>query len=933
MTTRTTRRPSAGRQNFARALNARRSSKRGNKGAKEDTCTCGEERVGAPILRCGVCLRWYHFQCVELAERDAEDLAYYVCPTCTTATGKVSRELWELDDNEVPEIQVEDDVIATEPHFPQSSDDEGSEDNFVVEEVAVPVLDTASDHSENETIGARAHRRGARKRKSISKPVLDASAKRHKIEERTKSPSASPSGSAEDPIRKSCLKLLVNLLTPIFSERLPEEPDPPAESGNAEQFATSLEACVFEIYAEQGEYSEKSPGNKYKERVRMLNFNLGKKDRQELRKSIRVGQITPEELSRMSSIDLANAHAQQEAQKLAEEAMNHSILQARTAPLRKITHKGEQMIEKSVEEETWRIQEEESAREREREQQRTRVGSISESVPPATPVSASFRRASLDFPPAASPPVPRSTDKSFDPASAVFNMDFDGENSSMLNNGPATPPELSGNMMDFGDTMLGGNTHDSPSSPSTSPTVQNFSLDELFGSSEPVLQSWNEPSEGNGSTGPHSVAGDDPMAADDADFDAFITADEEGPEPPQTDEGPETTDPIPMAEPLPPPPEREPSLADLPALWRGHLGMPSMTDASRMIQFQSEFKQIGGAAFNDTPENRQALFPASLFEIIGRVPTAQAVKYLVSMRLNPTKELFAVALVPSEVDKPAYTELHKLLVGKDRYGLVFPWGQDPQLSAPGKEFYIAPLLPEHPVPEYLQLLDNVKIPEKRDSPIFCGVFVLNKGRVTSLNSLEHPHHSAISVSHAPPPVLGPPPPLPAAVPAAPAPPVSLLGISPVVAPALSNLSESTLATLTKDIANLNPTQLELVRTLLLQQPAPAPAPAAPLAPMHTTGGSHSQMPSHFPPSSAPSSSASPAHPPAQHAPASWDRPLESNWIPGPGYYAREEHREERPHYNRGENRGDPRTYRGRGGHSSYRGRGNRGGGGGGGGRW
>ncbi|KAG8746222.1 hypothetical protein FRC10_005738 [Ceratobasidium sp. 414] len=886
------------------------------------------------MLRCGVCHRWYHFQCVELAERDAEDLAFYVCPTCTTATGKVSRELWELDDNEVPEIQVEEDPAAAEPPFPHSSDEEGSDDNFV-EEVPAPVLDTISDHSEDETIGARAHRRSARKRKSISKQV-DGPAKRYKREERTRSPSASPAESAEDPIRKSCLKILVNLLTPIFSERLPEEPDPPVESRNAEQFATALEACVFDIYAEQGDFDEKIPGNKYKERVRMLNFNLGKKDRQELRKSIRVGRITPDELSRMSSIDLANTHAQQEAHKLAEEAMNHSILQARTAPLRKITHKGEQMIEKMVEEETWRIQEEDLAREREREQQRSRVDSVSESAPPATPVSASFRRPSLDFPPPVSPQAGRSADKAFDPASTVFNIDFDGEGSTMHNNGPATPPELSGNIIDSGDNILGVNTHGSPSS-STSPTAQNFSLDVLFGTSEAIHPSWNEPQDADVSTAPHSTAGDDPMVPDDADFDAFITVDEDESELPEAETEPETSEPVPVAEPSPP--ERTPSLADLPSIWRGHLGMPSVTDPNRMIQFQSEFKQIGGAPFNDTIENRQALFPASLFEIIGRVPTTQAVKYLVSMRLNPSKELFAIALVPNEADKPSYIELHRLLISKDRYGLVFPWGQDPQLSAPGKELYIAPLLPEHPVPEYLQLLDNVKIPERRDSPIFCGIFVLNKGRVTTLNPLEHPHHPAISASshiHAPPP--GPVSSIPLTVPAAPATSVALPGIPPVVAPvlasSLSNLSESTLATLTKDLANLNPTQLELVRTLLLQQAAPATVPVPLIAPMPAAAGSHPHMSSYVPAPPVPPAPAAPSHPPLRNTPASWDRPpnypLESNWIPGPGYYGRDDNRDERPHYNRGESRGDPHTHRGRGGgHSNHRGRGNRGGGG----RW
>lgn len=123
--------------------------------------------------------------------------------------------------------------------------------------------DPASGQSDEEdTIGTRIHRRGARKRKSISKQV-EAPAKRHRSDESLKNISPGPS-SDEDPVRKSCLKLLIALLTPIFAERLPEEPDPPADSSNPEQYATELEACVFEIYAEPGEYEGKTPGNKYK---------------------------------------------------------------------------------------------------------------------------------------------------------------------------------------------------------------------------------------------------------------------------------------------------------------------------------------------------------------------------------------------------------------------------------------------------------------------------------------------------------------------------------------------------------------------------------------------------------------------------------------------------------------------------------------------
>ncbi|KAG8691752.1 hypothetical protein FRC11_010623 [Ceratobasidium sp. 423] len=807
----------------------------------------------------------------------------------TTVYHLVDIEHWELDDTEIAALPT---AEEHEQSLPPSSDDEaGSEDNFVAEpEEAVLVEDPPSDHSD-EGIAARIHKRGARKRKSVSKQI-ETSIKRHKATE--SAVSTPPPNSADDPIRKSCLELLIKLLTPIFSERLPDEPEHPAQAVGAEQFATELEACIFNIYGDQTDFDGKVPGNKYKERIRMLNFNLGKKDRKELRQSIRVGRISPDDLSRMSSIDLANSQAQQEAHKLAEEAMNHSILQARTAPLRKITHKGEQVIEQSQEEENWRIQEEEAARERERELQRSQsntIGSVNDvDRPRVRSLSDSFTggMAHAESETLSEQPV----EKSFDPASAVFSVDFDGDGPTLHEHGPPTPPGLSGDLVTPAQNVLGeGLQMASPTSTSVSPVTQNFSLDGIFGSSEPVTSMWNDIRESEGSVSAHSHMGDDTVAPpDDADFDAFITVDE--------DEVPEST--TPREEPVPTVaeshiPERTPLLADIKTIWQGHVGMPSMNDPSHMIQFQAQFKQVAGAPFHDIEANRRSLFPLSLFEIIGRVPTAQAINYLVSMRLNPTKELFACVLAPNEGDKAAYLELHKVLIGKDRYGLVFPWGQDPPLSAPGKELYIAPLLPEHPIPEYLQLLDNVTLPAKRDTPIFCGIFVLSKGRVTTLDATDIPHPTPPgSISSAP---------LPAPTPASSVTPASsLTGVPPVppsVGPSLSNLSEDSLATLSKDLANLTPNQLELVRSLLIQQPVPAVAPPAqPLAPVPppppaTTPQQH--MPSRRPPphqGSGPSGSLQPPGPPPGRSPAHtsgplhWDRPRASypdhGWEPGPG---------------------------------------------------
>ncbi|CAE6368904.1 unnamed protein product [Rhizoctonia solani] len=841
------------------ALDRRRSS-RTHPGQKEESCVCDDTEI-----RMNWSLNRYHFRCAGLTERDAEDLEH-----------------WELDDSEIaalPRVEEQDQYL-------QSSDDEaGSEDNFVAEpEETFPLDDPPSDHSD-EGIASRIHRRGVRKRKSTSRQI-GVSVKRHKATEDA-APNPPPT-STEDPIRKSCLELLVKLLAPLFSERLPDEPEPPADAVGAEQFATQLETCVFHIYADQTDFDGKVPGNKYKERIRMLNFNLGKKDRRELRQSIRVGKISPDQLSRMSSIDLANSQAQQEAHKLAEEAMNHSILQARTAPLRKITHKGEQVIEQSQEEDNWRLQEEEAARERERGLQGPRsntVGSAHDGEKPRVrSISVSFSGGMIQEEPTLERTHPSGpSEKAFDPASAVFNVDFDGDGPTLHEHGPPTPPGLSGEPMASSESALNGGRMASPNPTSISPMGQNFSLDGIFGTSEPVTSMWNDIRESEGSVSAHSPLGDDTTAApDDADFDAFITVDD--------DETPGQG--TPRAEPgatKPTTSEPTPSLADIKTIWRGHVGMPSMNDPSRMIQFQSEFKQVAGAPFHDIEANRKSLFPVSLFEVIGRVPTTQATNYLVSMRLNPTKELFACVLCPYEDDKRAYFELHKILLGKDRYGLIFPWGQDPPLSAPGKELYIVPLQPEQPIPEYLQLLDNVNIPVERDSPIFCGIFVLSKGRVTTLDAKEHSY----ATSPAPVPPTPPTVPLITANPVGPA--NSLLVIPPTapsIGSSLPNLSENSLATLSKDLASLTPGQLELVRSLLVQQPSLAVAPSAqtlgPVAPPATTP--HQHVPSRKPPHQGLGPSGVPL-PPGRSpshasAPLNWDRPRASfpdrSWEPGPG---------------------------------------------------
>ena len=48
-----------------------------------------------------------------------------------------------------------------------------------------------------------------------------------------------------------------------------------------------------------------------------------------------------------------------------------------------------------------------------------------------------------------------------------------------------------------------------------------------------------------------------------------------------------------------------------------------------------------------------------------------------------------------------------------RHGLVFPWGNRPKEHHPGRELYIIPLLSSDPVPDYMELLDDLRLPKIR----------------------------------------------------------------------------------------------------------------------------------------------------------------------------------------------------------------------------
>lgn len=142
------------------------------------------------------------------------------------------------------------------------------------------------------------------------------------------------------------------------------------------------------------------------------------------------------------------------------------------------------------------------------------------------------------------------------------------------------------------------------------------------------------------------------VEANDQDFDMFL-ADE-------TEAGSDPTLNVPAA---------PPSVDSLPQVWVGKVQHYWFSYSSRTVTefyflFPSQItmpldsgmpqettlvaRQIGGKPLPADSPLWKTLFPSEALRIEGRVPVDNSVKYLVQMRLNPTKELYGAVFVPAE---------------------------------------------------------------------------------------------------------------------------------------------------------------------------------------------------------------------------------------------------------------------------------------------
>ncbi|KIM44727.1 hypothetical protein M413DRAFT_9028 [Hebeloma cylindrosporum] len=886
-------------------------------------CVCSKGNDGSPMVYCASCRIWYHFTCVDLTEPEAEEISVYICPTCTSSCGRHTALVWEGDGAIEEESDDESAIVSrrklalnahkTTPDVKEESEEEeSSEDEYLERDGEIRAkqgqrnrrlrrFSTPSDSESADESSKRRLRRakvssspspsvsGQLKRKSAHSNLVQSSpppSKRKKSGSRHESQSP-----ADDPARKYCLGKLEELFRDIFlryphikdaggtimAKKLEELTDEEKDAlvNESRQFATELESCVFEIYSEPDKAGQPHAGGKYKDRFRMLQFNLSKVDRVNIHRRITSGNISPKEISLMSSTDLADEETKQSIMLAEKEALEYSILLKSTAPRAKITHKGLQDIEDvngevasahEIERHREREQADEERREKERmarlRVQRQRTASMS--APPESPV-VQQSPSSAEQPWGAPPPVPA---HAMSPKAAGAD-EFVGGMSRLPSfvQAPeenAAEPEMnladlinidddetstpSANVQSQVASMSIASPTDTafPPPTSTMPTGispfaarsdrASFDLNSLWSapkeeslpadSSVSAVAPAEEP-QAEGSDKDDAMELESVDEANDQDFDMFLEDKEE-----------KSQEPIEEFTVTPIIPK---NVETLPTVWTGKITMP--LDSSVPQETSLVARQVAGKPLAPNSVLWKTLFPSDQLRIEGRVPVENSIKYLLQMRLNATKELYAAAFVPASLThEEDFKIFSNFLISKSRHGLVFPWGSRPKEYHPGRELYMIPLLQSEPLPEFIQLLDELKLPETRSRDYLIGIWILNKGKLAPLPGAPTQSSTPPIANQPPQPAQPPqPPPLtqtpPLNVPYNPSPPVPQLlpkGI-PSLPPAIPGLPIAP-AALAAEVASLTPEQLqEVLRTLasttqIALPPPPQPQPALPQPP-------------------------------------------------------------------------------------------------------
>lgn len=485
---------------------------------------------------------------------------------------------------------------------------------------------------------------------------------------------------------------------------------PPSAEEISNRLSRAIELSMFELLVDPQPSGPPKCGERYKGKFRSLLFNLKDKANDVFRLRVVTGDLTPEELIRMSAEDMANPALKSMSEVLRKRSIKDSVLKTQpNAPFIKKTHKGEVYLST------------EPMMTYEREDKET------ERMPGLMEIDVEKSRADERESSNAGPAV-------ISPTTPTLRTDTLEEILARMGNGGSDEPARKGKRASVDFSKEGQNEKKMKMSPKLDVEDDAFAFDS--DSDEAMEDSGFGAKQQKPSNQQDSVTID--KSARSPNYTPYT------PSPPNSPHTPDYS----------PPPS--PGFSYKP-IWRGKLLM------QQVAQFEAEAVQIGGRPNlkgTDIPVMWEGVLSASTIAIDGRIPPDRVTDYLTQTQFSITKELTLVEFRPVVVDEDTgaganrngeangdigqtesdgtknekvneniarFDTLLEYFSSRARFGVV-----GVKYMPTVKDMYIVPLRKDAPLPDCLVTMEHNLVETDRDRNMLLGIVVVNKKPPPSL---------------------------------------------------------------------------------------------------------------------------------------------------------------------------------------------------------
>ncbi|RUS20403.1 hypothetical protein BC937DRAFT_95291 [Endogone sp. FLAS-F59071] len=490
-------------------------------------------------------------------------------------------------------------------------------------------------------------------------------------------------------------------------------PSTPTSSAEeiSNRLSRAIEFAMFELLADSQPSGPPKCGERYKGKFRSLLFNLKDKANEVFRLRVVTGDLTPEELIRMSAEDMANPALKSMSEVLRKRSIKDSVLKTQpNAPFIKKTHKGEVYLSA----------EPMMTYEREDKKAGQMPGLMEIDVEKSRVDERESGNAGLAV---------------ISPTTPTLRTDTLEEILARMGNGGSDEPARKGKRASVDFSKEGQNEKKMKLSPKLDFEDDAFAFD-------------SDSDEAMEDSGFDAKQRQKPSKQQDLmNIDKSARSPNYTPYTPSPPNSPHTPD-------YSPPPS--PGFLYKP-IWRGKLLM------QQVAQFEAEAVQIGGRPNlkgTDIPVMWEGVLSASTIAIDGRIPPDRVTDYLTQTQFSITKELTLVEFRPVVVDEDAgagangndeadgdighkesegtknekvdentarFDTLLEYFSSRARFGVV-----GVKYMPTVKDMYIVPLRKDAPLPDCLVTMEHNLVETDRDRNMLLGIVVVNKKPPPSL---------------------------------------------------------------------------------------------------------------------------------------------------------------------------------------------------------